>query len=195
MAVRSLPGSPTLAPPCRSMGWRAVSHRFENGWSLDVPAPFGPDGALISTRGPHIVVRLAALERSMTRNSVLLLVLLLGSLVAPRSAYAQLTPPAGSAGAGNSPISGVPFGPANPRVLSDPSGIGNASNVPPLGRNPPTPVVSSTPTASSSSRVVTPYAGGSQRIISADRAHSRSPQFRRRSRPQVSKFTGICRGC
>jgi hypothetical protein len=71
----------------------------------------------------------------MFRNSALVLVLLLGSLVAPGSAYAQLTPPVGSAGAGNSPISGVPFGPANPSVLSDPSGIGNASRVPPLGRN------------------------------------------------------------
>jgi hypothetical protein len=43
--------------------------------------------------------------------------------------------------------------------------------------------------------LVAPYAGASQRIISADQAASRRPQFRRRSRPQVSKFTGICRGC
>jgi hypothetical protein len=101
----------------------------------------------------------------MFRNSVLVLVLLLRSLVAPGSASAQLTPPAGSAGAGNSPINGIPFGPANPSVLSDPSGIGNASRVPPLGRNSPTPVVSSTPTVSSPSRAVTPYASASQRII------------------------------
>jgi len=127
---------------------------------------------------------------------MLVVILLLGGLVAPERTYAQLTPPAGSAGAGNSPISGVPFGPANPRVLSDPSGIGNASRVPPLGSNPPTPVVSSTPTVSSPARgVMPPYAGASQRIISADQAHSRRPQFRRRSRPEVSKFTGICRGC
>jgi len=59
----------------------------------------------------------------MSRNLALVLIGLLGSLVAPASAYAQLTPPAGSAGAGNSAISGVPFGPANPSVLSDPSGI------------------------------------------------------------------------
>jgi hypothetical protein len=143
------------------------------------------------------MVRLAASERSMFRNPVLVLVLLLGSLVAPGSAYAQLTPPAGSAGAGNSAISGVPFGPANPSVLSDPSGIGNASRVPPLGRNPPTPVVSSTPSASSPSRVATPYAGASQRIISADQVHSKKPKGRGHhpGRPQVSKFTGICRGC
>jgi hypothetical protein len=131
----------------------------------------------------------------MSRCSALVIALLLGNLAVPASAYGQLTPPAGSAGAGNSPISGVPFGPANPRVLSDPSGIGNASSVPPLRPNPRTPVVSSTPTASLPSRVVTPYAGASQRIISADPADSRRPQFRRRSRPQVSKFSGICRGC
>jgi hypothetical protein len=128
-------------------------------------------------------------------NSVRVLIVLLGSLVASASAYAQLTPPAGSAGAGNAPISGVPFGPANPRVLSDPSGIGNASSVPPLGKNPTTPVVSSTPTVASPSRVVTPYVGASQRIIGPDQPVSRKPRYHRRSRPQVSNFTGICRGC
>src|SRR5438270_10991770 len=132
----------------------------------------------------------------MSRNSALVLALALGSLIVPAQAFAQLTPPAGSAGAGNSPISGVPFGPANPRVLSDPSGIGNASILPPLGRNPPTPVVSSTPTVSSPSRVVVPYAGASQRIISAHNVEpGRKPPVRRRGRPQVSTFTGICRGC
>ena len=130
----------------------------------------------------------------MSRNSALVLVLLLGSFAAP-SAYAQLTPPAGSAGAGNSPISGVPFGPANPRVLSDPSGIGNASSVPPLRTNSPPPPVVYGPIGSSPSRVVTPYAGASQRIISADQVDSRRPPVRRRGRPQISKFTGICRGC
>src|ERR1700722_10575310 len=132
----------------------------------------------------------------MSRNSPLVLILLLGSLVAPASAYAQLTPPAGSAGAGNTPISGVPFGPANPRVLSDPSGIGNASSLPPLRSNPPVPMVSSTPTAPT--RVVTPpsYPSASQQIISpyAIEPRSKAPP-RRRGRPQVSSFTGICRGC
>jgi hypothetical protein len=115
---------------------------------------------------------------SMSRCSAFVIALLLGSLAAPASAYAQLTPPAGSAGAGNSPISGVPFGPANPSVLSDPSGIGNASRVPPLGTNPPTPVISSIPSGSSPSRVVVPYAGASQPIIiiSADQIHSRKPR-------------------
>ena len=132
----------------------------------------------------------------MFRNWVLVPVFLLGSLVASGRANAQLTPPAGTAGAGNSPISDIPFGPANPSVLSDPSGIGNASRLPPLGKNPSTPVVSSTPSGPSSPpRVVAPYAGASQRIISPEQGHSRKPQHRPRSRPEVSKFTGICRGC
>jgi hypothetical protein len=160
-------------------------------------------GLLISVLAPDPPLFLTALtgstryarKDSMSRCSALVIALLLGNLATP--ANGQLTPPAGSAGAGNSPISGVPFGPANPSVLSDPSGIGNASKVPPLGRNPPTPVVSSTPTASSPSRVAPPYAGASQRIISVDQVHPKKPRVRghRPGRPQVSKFTGICRGC
>jgi hypothetical protein len=131
----------------------------------------------------------------MSGNSALVLILL-GSLAAPASAYAQLTPPAGSAGAGNSPINGIPFGPANPRALSDPSGIGNASRLPPLGTNSPPPPVAYGPIGSSPSRVAAPpYAGASQRIFSADRPHSRRPPLRRRGRAPVSTFTGICRGC
>ena len=135
----------------------------------------------------------------MVRNSVLVHILLLGSLVAPGSVYAQLTPPAGSAGAGNSPISGVPFGPANPRILADPSGIGNASSVPPLRTNSPAYTASPAPTVSSlpspRARVVAPYAGASQQIIGTVQARSKKPQFRRRKQPEVSKFSGICRGC
>jgi hypothetical protein len=119
------------------------------------------------------------------------------ALVAPTSAFAQLTPPAGSAGAGNSAISGVPFGPANPRALSDPSGIGNASNVPPLRPNPPPPAVSSSSVDSPVPRArlaTAPYAGASQRIL-GPRHHPRKPPVRRRARPEVSGFTGICRGC
>src|SRR5437879_7711113 len=119
----------------------------------------------------------------------------LGSLYLAGQAFSQLPPSAGSAGAGNSAISGVPYGPANPRVLSDPSGIGNASSLPPLRSNTPTPVVSSTPTAPT--LVVTPpYPGASQRIIGAHAVEPRSKAPpRRRGRPQVSSFTGICRGC
>ena len=134
-------------------------------------------------------------EGRMSRMTVLVLAVL-GSLYLPGQAFAQLPPLAGSAGAGNSAISGVPYGPANPRVLSDPSGIGNASSLPPLRSNTPAPVVSSTPTAPT--RVVTPpsYPSASQRIINpyAIEPRSKAPP-RRRGRPQVSSFTGICRGC
>ncbi|HWX35707.1 MAG TPA: hypothetical protein VNZ53_50835 [Steroidobacteraceae bacterium] len=131
----------------------------------------------------------------MSRMTALALAVL-GSLYLQGHAFAQLTPPAGSAGAGNSAISGVPFGPANPRVLSDPSGIGNASSLPPLRSNTPAPVVSPTPSAPT--RVVTPpsYPSASEQIISAHGIEPRSKAPpRRRGRPQVSTFTGICRGC
>ena len=134
----------------------------------------------------------------MSRNSALVLVLALGSLILPAQAFAQLTPPAGSAGAGNSAISGVPFGPANPRVLSDPSGIGNASLIPPLRANSPVPPVSygSVNSLPPSRTVAPPYAGASQRIIGAHNVEPRSKApVRRRGRAQVSTFTGICRGC
>jgi hypothetical protein len=133
----------------------------------------------------------------MSRNPALVLFTAL-ALIAPVSAFAQLTPPAGSAGAGNSSISGVPFGPANPRALSDPSGIGNASSVPPLRPNPPAPVTSygSVDTPAPRARLATPpYAGASQRIFSAGQAYPRKPPVRRRPRPEMSSFTGICRGC
>jgi hypothetical protein len=119
----------------------------------------------------------------------------LGSLYVQGQACAQLTPPAGSAGAGSSAINGVPFGPANPRVLSDPSGIGNASSLPPLRSNTPPPTVSPTPL--SSTRVVAPpYPTASQQIIGTLGVEPRrkAPPHRR-TRPQVSTFTGICRGC
>jgi len=116
-------------------------------------------------------------------------------LMAPASALAQLTPPAGSAGAGNSAISGVPFGPANPRALSDPSGIGNAAITPPLRPNPPPPAVSVDQPAPRARVVTPPYAGASQRIISARQDNPRKPPVRRRGRPEASSFTGICRGC
>jgi hypothetical protein len=136
-------------------------------------------------------------ETSMFRSPSLVLFVAL-ALVAPTSVFAQLTPPAGSAGAGNSAISGVPFGPANPRALSDPSGIGNAAKIPPLRPNPPAPVTSygSVDTPAPRARLAPPpYTGASQRIISARQAYPRKPPLRRRARPEVSSFTGICRGC
>ncbi len=131
----------------------------------------------------------------MSRTTALVLAVL-GSLVLPGQASAQALPPAGSAGAGNAPISGVPYGPANPRSASDPSGIGNAASTPALRSNTPAPVVNSYPTAPS--RPVTPPSslGGSSRITSAQAIEPkpRTPS-RRRARPEVSHFTGICRGC
>ncbi len=172
------------------------------------PSSDATQGPLLTQRGHHkakwtvlpagtrdLLYLLKFPEGQMSRMTALVLAVL-GSLYLPGQAFAQLTPPAGSAGAGNSAISGVPYGPANPRVLSDPSGIGNASSLPPLRSNTPAPVVSSTPTAPT--RVVTPpsYPSASQQIIStiAVEPRSKAPP-RRRGRPQVSSFTGICRGC
>jgi hypothetical protein len=134
-------------------------------------------------------------EDEMSRMIVLVLAVL-GSLCLPGQAFAQLTPPAGSAGAGNAPISGVPYGPANPRALSDPSGIGNAASLPPLRSNTPPPAVVVTPTAPT--RLVTPRASPlvSQEIIGTRTVRTRNKEPpRRRHRPEVSSFTGICRGC
>ncbi len=133
----------------------------------------------------------------MSRNSKLVLFAAF-SLFAPAAAFAQLVPPAGSAGAGSSAISGIPFGPANPSVLSDPSGIGNASRMPPLVPNrpaPPTSYGAVDTVAPRGSLVTTPYVGASQRIISPRQARTQKPPARKRSRPEVSSFTGICRGC
>ena len=144
-----------------------------------------------------IVAWVASGETSMSRNPALILFVAL-ALIVPAKAFAQLTPPAGSAGAGNSSISGVPFGPANPRALSDPSGIGNAASVPPLRPNTPPPVTSygAVDTPAPRARLATPsYTGASQRVFSARQAHPRKPPARRRARPEMSSFTGICRGC
>jgi hypothetical protein len=133
----------------------------------------------------------------MSRHAALALFVMVG-LFAPATANAQLTPPAGSAGAGSSAISGVPFGPANPSVLSDPSGIGNASRIPPLTPNQPAPPTSygAVDTPSPRARVVTPpYAGASQRIVSGRRVEPKTPPVRRRGRAETSTFQGICRGC
>lgn len=133
-------------------------------------------------------------ESPMSRASVLVLAVL-GSLCLPGQALAQALPPAGSAGAGNAPISGVPYGPANPRSASDPSGIGNAASAPALRSNTPAPVVNSYQTAPIRS-VAPPSVGGSSPIVSAHAVEPRrKAPPRRRVRPEVSHFTGICRGC
>ena len=134
----------------------------------------------------------------MSRISARVIALALYGLTVSAPAVAQQMPLAGAAGAGNTPISGVPFGPANPGVLSDPSGILNASKMPPHGTNAPAPPTSygsinSSP-PSPARAAPPPYAGASQRITSAHEFGRRKPA-RRRGRAQVGSFTGICRGC
>ena len=134
----------------------------------------------------------------MARSSALVRFVLLGSLMMPACALAQFPPPAGSAGAGNSAISGIPYGPANPSVIGDPSGIGNASRIPPLGTNvppPPTSYGALSPSSPPAPVAAPSYVGGSQRIIIPRQARSGTTPARPRGRIETSKFTGICRGC
>src|SRR5271168_2363147 len=115
----------------------------------------------------------------MFRTSALVLAVL-GSLSVQGRAFAQLTPPAGSAGAGPSAVSGVPYGPANPRSLSDPSGIGNASTVPPLRSNFGAYTSVPPPALPPPSRAVAPpYAGATQVLTTP---HAIEPTSKSRSR-------------
>ena len=110
--------------------------------------------------------------------------------------FAQLTPPAGTAGAGLAPINGIPYGPANPRPATDPSGIGNASSLSPLRSNTPTITVPQAPLAPA--RAAAPpssYPDSSQRISAYAVERKSKTRHRRPGHRQVSSFTGICRGC
>ncbi|MGA2994846.1 hypothetical protein [Bradyrhizobium sp.] len=110
--------------------------------------------------------------------------------------FAQLTPPAGTAGAGMAPINGIPYGPANPRPPSDLSGIGNASSVPPLRSNAPAITVPQAPLAPVRAAAPPSYPYASQQTISAQAVELRhKTRHRRPGHRQVSSFTGICRGC
>ena len=111
-------------------------------------------------------------------------------------AFAQLTPPAGTAGAGMTPINGIPYGPANPRQPTDLSGFGNAASVPPLRSNNPTITVPQAPLAPAraATPAYSPYT--SQPTISAYAVEPKGKsRHRRPGQRQVSSFTGICRGC
>ena len=131
----------------------------------------------------------------MARITLFFVAVLVSPLLAGQ-AFAQLTPPAGSAGAGMAPISGIPFGPANPRALSDPSGIGNAMSVPPLRSNSPTITVPQAPLAPTRAAAPPSYPYSSQQVISAHAVEPKSKtRHRRPGRREVSSFTGICRGC
>lgn len=131
----------------------------------------------------------------MSRVIPLVVAVLVGPCFASQ-AFAQLTPPAGTAGAGNTPINGIPYGPANPRPATDLSGIGNAGSVPPLRSNNPTITVPQAPLAPTraAAPVYSPYS--SQQTISAQAVAPKGKTRHRRPSPrQVSSFTGICRGC
>ena len=135
-------------------------------------------------------------RRSQMSRIIPLVVAVLVSPSFVGQVFAQLTPPAGTAGAGLAPINGIPYGPANPRPASDPSGIGNYSSVPPLRSNNPTITVPQAPLAPARSVAPTYYPGASQQIINAQAIDQRhKTRHRRPSRPEVSSFTGICRGC
>src|SRR5436309_1255732 len=79
----------------------------------------------------------------MLRGPAVLALLLV--VLSPAPSQAQLTPPAGSAGAGNSSISGIPAGPANNPTVYNPSGIGNAASTPTLPSQAVIPVTPASP--------------------------------------------------
>jgi hypothetical protein len=112
-------------------------------------------------------------------------------------AFAQLTPPAGTAGAGMAPINGIPYGAANPRLPSDLSGIGNAGAVPPLRSNFPASAIPQTNIAPlEHAPAPSPSLYSSEPVLNA---HAVEPRHKKSPAPrghrEVSSFTGICRGC
>jgi len=136
----------------------------------------------------------------MVRGPLLLVLLLV--VLSPTQSLAQLTPPAGSAGAGNSAISGIPAGPANNPTVYNPSGIGNAGRAPSLPSQAAIPVTPSSPGYGNT--VVVPRSGLRSRVRTVRRTTVRAPRSARvtTSRAVVtaqdkkvdSKFN-ICRGC
>jgi hypothetical protein len=142
-----------------------------------------------------IIVELQHRRSQMSRIIPLVVAVLVSPCLAGQ-AFAQLTPPAGSAGAGMAPINGIPYGPANPRSASDPSGIGNYYSGQPLRSNTPTITVPQAPLAPARAAAPTYYPGTSQQIINAQAIEPKSKtRHRRPGRREVSSFTGICRGC
>jgi hypothetical protein len=132
----------------------------------------------------------------MSRIVLLVAVVLLAEQVFTGRAFAQLTPPAGTAGAGLAPINGIPYGPANPRLPSDLSGIGNAGAVPPLRSNFPAVAIPQTTIAPLSAAPPSSYPYASEPVLNAhavEPRHKKSPAHK--GHREVSSFTGICRGC
>jgi hypothetical protein len=122
--------------------------------------------------------------------------------LSPASSWAQLTPPAGSAGAGNSSISGIPAGPANNPTVYNPSGIGNAARVPSLPSQAAIPVTPASPGYGNT--VVVPRSLSSPRIRAVRRSTIREPRSARVTRhrgvvtaqdKRLDNRFSICRGC
>ena len=136
----------------------------------------------------------------MRHGQVIFALLLLALSTA--SSQAQV-PPAGSAGAGNSAISGIPPGPANNPTVSDPSGIGNAARAPSLPSQAVIPVTPASPGFGNS--VVVPRSGARPaRIRTPSRAEVREERPVRGKRARAANTTrykeidsrfSICRGC
>src|SRR5882762_4966764 len=114
----------------------------------------------------------------MLRGPAILVLLLVVFL--PELSRAQLTPPAGSAGAGNSAISGIPPGPANNPTVYDPSGIGNAARTPSLPSQAAIPVTPASPGYGNT--VVVPRSLSSPRIRVLRRSAVRVPRSIRATR-------------
>jgi hypothetical protein len=70
---------------------------------------------------------------AMSSTSTKIAIAILAVAAAPAASFAQFARSAGSAAAGNVPISGIAQGPANAggmnNVTVDPSGVGNAARV------------------------------------------------------------------
>jgi hypothetical protein len=136
--------------------------------------------------------------RSRSTALALLLVVL-----SPALSLAQLTPPAGSAGAGNSSISGIPAGPANNPTVYNPSGIGNAGRSPSLPSQATIPVTPSSPGFGNS--VVVPRSGlRPARVRTVRQTEIRAPHSARSTKTRgtataqgkkIDSKYSICRGC
>jgi hypothetical protein len=137
----------------------------------------------------------------MLRGPMLLALLLV--VLSPTQSRAQLTPPAGSAGAGNSAISGIPAGPANNPTVYNPSGIGNSGRTPSLPSQAAVPVTPSSPGYGNT--VLVPRTGARPaRVRVLRQAEVRTSRSARSSKARATttardkridgKFS-ICRGC
>jgi hypothetical protein len=115
----------------------------------------GGEGSAWNRTGRLLLSDIPTGEFPMQKIPDIVALAVIGVLMAPASSFAQgaatsgspaATPNAGSAGAGSSGVSGIPPGPGsvggNNNSIADPSGVGNASRVPPpvtTGRSTGTP--------------------------------------------------------